>query len=137
MSILKWIKILEDLNFWELSSLEMFCQERFIKAWENIFLKWDEANSMYLLKDGRIEIFYDKDDNEIVLWYIDAEDIFWEMALFKEHSYRMAWARAIKDSVLIVILDFSLKELLKNHPEIIEKIKKIIEKRNDENKKLL
>jgi hypothetical protein len=35
------------------------------------------------------------------------------------------------------MLDFSIKELLNKHPEIMSKIKKIIEKRNNENKKLL
>jgi hypothetical protein len=38
---------------------------------------------------------------------------------------------------LIVFLDFSIKELLSKHPEIMDKIKKIIEQRKEENKKLL
>jgi len=35
------------------------------------------------------------------------------------------------------MLDFSIKELLEKHPEIMDKIKKIIEQRKEENKKLL
>lgn len=137
MSILAWIKILKDLKKEEIVSLEMFCQERFVKVWENIFSEWDEANSMYLLKDWEIEVFSSKDSVEVHLWYIESEDIFWEMALFWDKSKRMAWVRAVKDSTLITMLDFSIKELLEKHPEIMDKIKKIIEQRKEENKKLL
>lgn len=137
MSILDWIKILKDLNKEELDSLEMFCQERFVEAWELIFLEWDIANSMYLLKDWKIEVFKKNNTWENTLWYIEAEDVFWEMALFWTKSNRMAWARALEDSTLIIVLDFSIKELLDKHPEIMEKIKELMKKRNDENKKLL
>ncbi len=137
MSMFDWIEILKSLDSKELSFLEMFCQERFIKAWEIIFSQWDIANSMYLLKSWKIEVFKKNWAGETVLWYVQAEDIFWEMALFWEETQRMAWAKAIEDSSLIIILDFSIKELLKKHPEIMDKIKKIIEKRDIENKKLL
>ena len=137
MSILDWIKILRDLNKKELNSLEMFCQERFVEAGNLIFSEWDIANSMYLLKNWKIEVFKENGAWEAVLWYIEAEDIFWEMAIFWEETRRMAWAKAIEDSKLIIMLDFSIKELLEKHPEIMDKIKNIIEKRNNENKKLL
>ena len=137
MSILDWIKILENLSSEELSSLEVFCQERFISVWEKLFCEWDEANSMYLLSKWKIEVFTKKDNDEIVLWYIESEDVLWEMALFWEKSKRMASARAIEDSRLIILLEFSIQELTKKHPEILEKIKWIIKKREENNKKLL
>lgn len=133
MSFLKWIEILNWLSKSEISNLEVFCQERFIKSWELLFSEWDEANSMYLLKTGKIEVFVNRYWEELVLWEIKAEDILWEMALFWEKGKRMASARAIEDSVLIVLLDFSIKELTNKNPEILEKIKKVIEQRNEEN----
>ena len=137
MSILDWIKILEGLSKEELNSLEVFCQERFISKWEKLFCEWDEATSMYLLSRWKIEVFTKKDNDEIVLWYIESEDVLWEMALFWERSKRMASARAIEDSKLIILLEFSIQELTKKHPEILEKIKWIIKKREENNKKLL
>ena len=137
MSILNWIKILRDLNKKELDSLELLCQERFVKAWELIFSQGDIANSMYLLKNWKIEVFKENDAWEDVLWYIKSEDIFWEMALFWKETHRMASAKAIEDSTLIIMLDFSIKDLLDNHSEIMDKIKKIIKDRNEKNKKLL
>jgi len=46
----------------------------------------------------------------------------------------MASAKAVKDSILIVLLEFSIKELIQKHPELLEKIKNIIEVRNIANK---
>jgi hypothetical protein len=46
----------------------------------------------------------------------------------------MASAKAVKDSILITLLNFSIKELTGKHPEIMEKIKEIIQIRNIENK---
>jgi CRP-like cAMP-binding protein len=137
MSILGWVKLLKGLNKEELTYLEMFCQERLVKAGGVIFSEWDEANSMYLLKGWKIEVFKEGGRWVIILWHIESEDIFWEMALFWKKANRMAWARVLLDSTLIVILDFSIKELLKTHPKITDKIKAIIEERTEKNKKLL
>jgi len=46
----------------------------------------------------------------------------------------MATAKAVKDSILIVLLSFSIKELTQKHPTILNKIKEIIEIRNIQNK---
>ena len=137
MSILDWIKILKDLSKSELENLEVFCQERFIKSGEILFKEWDEANSMYLISKWEIEVFNIIDWEEIILGYIEAEEILWEMAIFWEKKKRMANARATKDSVVIILLEFSIQELTKNHLEISNKIKKIIEERKNINKEIL
>ena len=137
MSILEWVKLLWDLNENELSNLEVFCQERFISKWELLFKEWDDANSMYLLSKWELEIITHKDNKEIILGYIEAEDVVWEMALFWDRSKRMASARATKDTLVIILLEFSISELTKKHPEVLEKIKKIIDNRKQENKKVI
>jgi hypothetical protein len=58
------------------------------------------------------------------------------MALFSNtNNKRMATAIASEDSSLIVILDFSMNELKLKQPQVIEKIKQIIEYRNSQNTK--
>jgi hypothetical protein len=47
----------------------------------------------------------------------------------------MASAIVKEDALLITILSFSIKELTSNSPQILEKIKNIIEIRNIQNKK--
>jgi len=137
MSILNWIKILKDLDESELLYFELFCQERFIPKWEILFSEWDEVNSMYLLKEWEIEIFTKNNNKEITLWYIQAEDILWEIAIFWGKHKRMASARIIEDSIIIVLLEFSIKKLTKKHPDILKKILKIIKNREEKNKELI
>jgi CRP-like cAMP-binding protein len=52
-----------------------------------------------------------------------------EMALFLETNERMATAIATKDSILITILSFSVLELSKKNPQLLEKIRAIIDNR--------
>ena len=127
-------KIFENLNQEEKNQLEIFCQEKSLSEWEVLFREGDEANAMYILEEGEIDIYKSKHWKKTILWKIKAEDILWEMAIFWEQWKRMACAKATKNSVLIVILSFSIKEITSKHPELLEKIKEIIEIRNIQNK---
>jgi hypothetical protein len=49
----------------------------------------------------------------------------------------MASAIATKDSILITILSFSIKELTMKSPDLMRKIQEIIEIRNIQNRKSL
>lgn len=129
-----WVKILDNLSDVEKKQLEVFCQEKRLKSWEVLFEEWDVANAMYFLVEWEMEVYKNIYWKKTVLWKILSEDILWEMAIFWTEWKRMASAKAIKDSILIVILSFSIKELTKQHPEIMEKIKEIIEVRNLMNK---
>lgn len=127
-------KILNDLSEKEKQDLEVFCQKKIIQKWEILFNENEEANAMYILQEWEIEVYKNINWKDILLWNILAEDILWEMAIFRENGKRMATAKAIKESKLIVLLSFSIKELTKKHPEILNKIKEIIEIRNIQNK---
>lgn len=134
MWMLEWIKMLEELSSEELSQLEVFCQKKHLKEWDILFEEWQEANAMYLLVEWEIDIYKKNDFKNINLWTIEPEDILWEMAIFWNSWKRMAWAKAKKDSVMITILSFSIKELTEKHPNIMNKMKELIEKRIYENK---
>ena len=56
MFILDWVKILEGLSNEEKESLALFCQEKYLDAWEILFNEEEEASAMYLLKEWNIEI---------------------------------------------------------------------------------
>jgi CRP-like cAMP-binding protein len=134
MSILDEIKLLNVLSESEKEKLSLFCQEKYLNAGEVLFNEQDEASAMYLLKEWNIEISRISDWENIVLWEVHAEEILWEMALFWDTNKRMATATALTDSVLIVILSFSIKELTLKHPELLNKIKTIINDRIISNK---
>jgi len=49
----------------------------------------------------------------------------------------MATAKALTDCLLVTILSFSIKELTDKHPNLLNKIKMIINDRNMDNKNKL
>ena len=133
-SMLDSLDILKTLTQQDRDNLSVFCQERFINKGDILFSEWDEWNAMYFLKTWKIEILKNIDWDNIRLWQVVAEEVLWEMALFQStNKSRMATAKALENSNLIVILEFSMNELKAKHPQVIEKIKEIIEYRNSEN----
>lgn len=134
MSILNNIKILSELSQNEIDHFSMFCQEKTIQAGETLFHEWDDANAMYILADGEVEISNLIDGKRIKLWTVKAEEILWEMALFGWGSRRMATAIVTKNATMITVLSFSIKELTQEHPELLQKIKTIIEERTVNNR---
>lgn len=134
MSVLHRVKILSDLSEKEINNLSMFCQDKLLLKWETLFHEWDEANAMYILASWEIEISKLIEWKRTQLWYVKAEEILGEMALFWKSSNRMATAIASQDSQLLVVLSFSMNELIKKHPELMDKIQRIIEERTVNNK---
>jgi CRP-like cAMP-binding protein len=55
------------------------------------------------------------------------------MAIFNQPQHRSASVKALSDSELIVIIYYSLEELIKKHPNIVQKIQTFIDERNKQN----
>ena len=136
MSIVDWLKMLSSLTNQEKENLSILCQEKKIKAWDILFNEQDEASAMYFLKEGIIEISRMEEWKKNILWNVQAEEILWEMALFWDSSKRMASATALTNCSLLIVLSFSIKELTLKHPELLEKIKTIINDRIISNKNI-
>lgn len=134
MSILKQVNLLSDLSTSEIEYLSMFCQDKVLLQWDTLFHEWDEANAMYILASWEIEISNLLEGKRVKLWTVKAEEILGEMALFWKSKRRMATAIAKTDSQLLIILSFSMQDLTNKHPELLEKIKRIIEERTVNNK---
>ena len=128
---LKDIKLLSSLTESEISFLESVSQKRNLKKDEILFNNWDEASALYILLEWELEVYI---LDWVILWTIKAEDIVWEMGLLSEKKVRTWTVKAIKDSILIVILPFAIDTLKEKHPEIIWKITNIIEERRKMNK---
>ena len=138
MNILDWIRLFESLSQGELDNLSIFCQERFLKTWEILFNEWDDAVALYILKSGKLKVFKERSDWKKTLWFTEIWEMVWEMAIFDSINWipkkRMASVIAEENSVLLVIMNYSIVELSKKHSDIYEKIIKIIEKRKQLNK---
>lgn len=130
MSILDSIPFFSALNEDDKQHLSYFCQEQKLSKWDELVHQWDEPNAFYIVIEGAFGVY--KETNGVVeeLWPVLVWDILWEMALFWEGEVRNATIIAKEDSKVVTILDFSIKELTKKYPAILEKIKKIIEERS-------
>ena len=136
MTFLDWVEMFKSLNLEEKEQLALFCQEKHILSWDELFKEWDEANAMYFLIDWKIEVYKEEGKKDVVLWKIKAEEILWEMAIFWWEGKRMASARAKEDTRLITILSFSIKQIAEEHPDLMLKIEEIIKNRKIENKNI-
>lgn len=136
MSFLDNIDLLSSLSQEEKNNMENFCQERKVSKGEIIFNEWDEANAMYILKTWSVSIYKKIDNETALIWKVFAEELLGEMALFMNAWKRMATAIAEEDSVLVVVLSFSISEMTRKYPIIMQKIQHIIEERVLKNKTL-
>lgn len=130
--MLQDIELFSSLSPETLQTLEMFCQVRKIRSWEILFSKWEESTSMYIVTSGKLEVY----DGERILGYIKPGEFVGEMSLFSEPRNRMAAVKAIEETDVVVLLAFSIEQLSKSHPEILEQIQKVIEERNKKNQSL-
>ena len=106
MSILNGIKLLDSLSDLEKENLALFCQEKQLSAWEVLFNEEEEASAMYILKEWNIQISRISGWKNIILWDVHSEEI------------------------------LSIKELTNSHPELMDKIKTIINDRMMSNKNI-
>lgn len=135
MPMLDGIPLFDGLSESEKSTVALFAQERRIKAGEVLFVEGDEATAMYVVKAGRLKTYRDRSSGEIVLGYVNPGEIVGEMSLFDMNApkKRLASVKAVEDTMLVVIVDYAILELSKKHPEVYEKINRVIQIRNAEN----
>jgi len=134
-NVINSLELLNDMSYEEKKDLSLFCQERLVYKWDTLFSDGDIANSMYFLQKWSFWIFKNIEGKNTLIANVKAEEILWEMALFQSSdNTRMATAIALEDCVLIVMIDFSIKELSKKNPALLRKIQQIIEMRNLQNK---
>jgi CRP-like cAMP-binding protein len=131
MSILASIELFQSLSQTEENTLALFCQERLLMSGEVLFSEGSDAIALYIVKTGSLEAYRERSDGKIVLGNIGTNELVGEMAIFDESvsKKRTASVRATADSVVLIIMDYAIKELSKKHTDIYEKIVNIINER--------
>lgn len=136
MSLLDWISFFENLSSAERDNVALFCQERFLKTWEILFQEWDEATALYIVKTGKLRVFKERPDWDQTLGYVEQWEFVWEMAFFDWDNVpkrRMASVKSLEESILIVIMNYSMTELARKRKDIFDKIVEIITERKQKN----
>lgn len=114
--------------------------ENSYKAGEFIFREGDPEDTMYFIKEGKVEISKKMGDAEQVLAFLGSNDFFGEMALFSK-SPRTASAKAVKQTTVVAFNKKQFMTLLKTRGEIVLKIIEVLIQRlkesNDTIRKLI
>ncbi|MBN1627963.1 MAG: cyclic nucleotide-binding domain-containing protein [Deltaproteobacteria bacterium] len=114
--------------------------ENSYKTGEFIFREGDAEDTMYFIKEGKVEISKKMGDAEQVLAYLGTNDFFGEMALFTKGP-RSASAKAVKQTTVIAFNKKQFMTLLKTRGEIVLKIIEVLIQRlkesNDTIRKLI
>jgi CRP/FNR family transcriptional regulator, cyclic AMP receptor protein len=110
------------------------------KAGQTIFKEDDSEDTMYFIKEGKVEISKKMGDADQVIALLGQNDFFGEMALLSR-APRSATAKALKETTLIVFNRKQFLLLLKTRGEIVLKIIEVLIQRlkesNDTIRKLI
>ena len=98
------------------------------KAGDIIFKEGDPEDTMYFIKEGKVEISKKMGDAEQVLAFLGPNDFFGEMALISK-APRSASAKAVTDTTVIVFNRKQFMSLLKTRGEVVLKIIEVLIKR--------
>lgn len=129
---LSQVSLFSTLNDDEIRDIQDFCQQKTISAWEFLFREWDEPQALYILTSWKLSVQKWPQNSEIVI--LSAWSLIGEMAFFWDEKSRNASIIALEDSVLIVLLAFSLVQLFWKYPDLQEKMQTMIRLREEENK---
>jgi len=129
IDIIKKIPIFADLEPQELEKVSKIYISRQYKKGQIIFFEGEPGEAVYFVKEGKIKIYKaDDEGREYILHIFGPGNIFAETVLFGSDPYP-ANAEAVEDSVIGLIKNRDLEELLKKNTDIAFKIIKVLSKR--------
>ena len=128
------IDIFSEISEMDQVSLSDFCQIQFLQTGEVLFQEWDDPQALYIISSWTLSIRQDRAWESKEIATLEQWDLVWEMAFFWEPPVRSATVVAKEDSSLIVILHFSVQQILKKYPKLHQTLQGIIEYRIRKNK---
>jgi hypothetical protein len=88
-----------------------------VKRGEVILVEGDTGKEMYIIEEGRVEIYRKAGEGEQALALLEAGDFFGEMGLLDDQP-RAASARAAEDAKLLLIDHTTFDQMLRQYPEV-------------------
>jgi CRP/FNR family transcriptional regulator, cyclic AMP receptor protein len=128
--------LLSYLSDTEISTLRLFTQERVLQKDEVLFREGDTAVAFYIVKQGVLKAYKERSSGITILGMITENEMVGEMAFFDPTAtkVRSAHVAAVEPTTVLVIMDYSIRDLASKHPQILEKITEVILKRIEMNK---
>lgn len=137
IDIIKKIPLFSELEPKELEHVKNIYLLRKYKKGQIIFIEGEPGEAVYFVKSGKIKIYKsDAEGREYILHIFGPGNIFAETVLLGGGPYP-ASAEAVEDSIVGIIQNQDLEELLKKHTDIALKIMKILSNRLRESQEKL
>ena len=123
---LKHIKLFAGLSQAELQEMERITRMQEIKKKQPIYLPGDPANTVYLLKKGRVKIVSSAPSGkEVTFEILDSGEIFGLLETLDD-SPRETLAEALDDALICAIRREDFDRYLREHPDMTVKLTKLI-----------
>ncbi len=111
----------------EMKQMEAMTSMCSTPKYEPIYLPGDPADSIYLLKKGRVRISrLSPEGKQIILSILEPGDIFGEVALIDDGSEQDSIAEAMEDTLLCIVRKTDFEQFLSTHPGLNLKVTKLI-----------
>ncbi|GFR36038.1 Crp/Fnr family transcriptional regulator [Thermobrachium celere] len=127
--VLKRLSFFSSLDSESLNKLSEIIVEREYKKGSSIFIEGEEAEAVYVVRNGKVKIYKTgSDGKEHIIHIMSDGDVFAESCIFEACPYP-ASAEAVEDTVLYVLENNKLEKLLEEHPKIAVELVKIMARR--------
>jgi CRP/FNR family cyclic AMP-dependent transcriptional regulator len=124
--LLTEVDLFRGLDAADLDRLIASALSRRIQRGDVLFREGDEANSLFVVVNGRIAIANKSiDGRESMVALMERGDLFGEMPLF-DHQNRSAEARALEESEIIALPYAPLLTLYQEQPELLWKVVELL-----------
>lgn len=122
LDIIKKTAIFQSLSEDEFSLINDITKTKFVKKNTLIFSKGDENNSMYILKEGSVDIFIlTETGKELILSSLQDGDYFGELSLLDDAPISTN-VMATSDCVLIIIHKADFFSIMERNPTILSNV---------------
>lgn len=123
---LKHIKLFSGLSPSEIQEMERITRMQEIKKKQPVYLPGDPANTVYLLKKGRVKIASSAPSGkEVTFEILEAGEIFGLLETLDD-SPRETLAEALDDALICAIRREDFDRYLREHPDMTVKLTKLI-----------
>lgn len=117
MELLREVPLFSNLSDEQLKKISKLLVLRRYQKGEVIFSPSEKAEFFFILRRGKIKVFKTLNGKEQIIKVFEKPALFGEAASFTGNNFP-AWAEAIEDSEVFLILRKDLLNLLKEEPEL-------------------
>ena len=118
LKLMSKISLFNNIPYRSLKLIRARCHIRFFKKDELIFREGEPGIGMYIIIDGKVEIFKEKENVKTILSTIEKGDFFGEIALLLPDKPRSATAIALEPTTLLGFFNPDLQILMKRNPHV-------------------